>query len=92
MWKKGITRHSDGYVYVRIDGKYVLEHRAKMAEYIGRPLTKKEVVHHINGNKSDNRIENLELFTSQAEHIKMEGHILGKKYKVTIQLTNDSPL
>lgn len=51
-----------GYVFVRDeDGVLVLEHRRAMAQAIGRPLRSTETVHHINGNVTDNRLENLQL-------------------------------
>ena len=42
---------------------YILEHRMVMSDYLGRTLLNNEDVHHINGNKSDNWIENLEILT-----------------------------
>jgi hypothetical protein len=40
---------------------YVLEHRLFLARAFGRPLSRSETVHHINGDSSDNRLENLQL-------------------------------
>ena len=66
------------YGYKRIscgkdeNGKIIIkqEHRYIMEQYLGRELNKDEIVHHINRNKADNRIENLQVM-SRSEHIKI---------------------
>lgn len=63
-------KRGDGYIsvykpdhpYASKDG-YVMEHILVMENHIGRYLAKDEVVHHINKNRSDNRLENLQLMT-----------------------------
>lgn len=56
------------------DTSYVYEHILVMEKYLGRHLVDEEVVHHINGNKIDNRIENLEL-TNLRSHSSHHGKI-----------------
>jgi hypothetical protein len=73
----GIWNHTDGYTYEycpehprRNKRGGVLQHRLVMEEHLGRFLAPKEVVHHVNGDRKDNRIANLKLLSCNQEHLR----------------------
>jgi transposase len=65
------------YKTIQVEGKQVRLHRFLMEKKLGRKLTFDEVVHHINGNKHDNRVENLEVL-SRGDHLRLHPEVRDK--------------
>lgn len=71
-----------GYRYISVDGKKIAEHRYIVEQREGRKLTSNEVIHHINHDKSDNRLTNLAVL-SRAEHTRL--HSMAKRKRWTVE-------
>lgn len=77
--KERTRRINKKYIQVKIDNKWIFEHRYKCERFIGRILKKSEVVHHIiPEQKFNNSINNLMIFQTQSEHLKF--HIYIQKF------------
>ena len=81
-WNGGRTMSKEGYIYVKTPSHcyanacgYVPEHRIVIERHIKRLLKPEEVIHHLNLDKSDNKIGNLMLFKNQKEHLKFHNKI-----------------
>lgn len=84
FWAGGYAVDADGYILKksphhphRTAAGYVRQHRLVMEQGLGRLLDPREVVDHRNGDRSDNRLENLRLFASNADHLRET--LTGKK-------------
>ena len=77
-WWTSVRGYIVGRVWINGKAVFMRKHRWIMEKHIGRPLSKKEVVHHINGNKLDNSIENLTIIQF-GEHSAY--HNNNRKYK-----------
>ena len=89
-WKGGRHQIKAGYIRVLVQpshphysmkqsGGYILEHRLIMAETLGRDLRKSEIVHHLNGVRTDNRKENLVLVNTNNHPTKTYIKLLQKR-------------
>lgn len=74
----------DGYIEIWDGKKRILEHRYIMQEYIGRELKNDEIVHHIDGNKQNNSINNLKLLNKHRKEHKLPENVWSRNFDCCI--------
>lgn len=98
-WRGGKHEDGRGYIRLRMPGHpnankngYVLEHRYVAAEQLGRPLASTEEVHHIDGNKHNNKPDNL-IVVPKGEHQKLHARVCQELQALRAEVArlSDSP-
>lgn len=94
--RKGWHMHPTGYKVLSGTGHpnanragTIMEHIKIMSDYLGRPLTKGENVHHKNGIRTDNRIENLELWTKRQPNGQRVSDLIENALEIINEYGND---
>lgn len=86
-WKGGVKLDPKGYISIYKPNhpfnnqNYVQEHRLIMEKQTGRYLEPGEEIHHVNGIKNDNRIENLMLLKNKSEHRRLHRGELSSNWR-----------
>lgn len=98
QWKGGRIKRGGGYIYIfkpdhpnTTKQGYIAEHRYLMSKLIKRLLKKCEVVHHKDGDITNNNVANLELLSSHGQHTKKCHPEVFEKYRKEFKGKHFSP-